>query len=185
MEETCPRNYNLVSFPVGKLLKGEDLLAAYKMVKSVAKGCDVIVKSLPGDGDTRLTSIQHGGEFSFTGTEHVELTKLEYPPFLYFSEEGDFPLQDICHVIKKLINNLHYHDTRFMFMADPDQVEDSKYVLNWSIILELAEKNEEFRDSVSLLPCNMQINKTHPAQVNLSQLGNSYLQLDMLVLGRT
>ena len=59
-------------------------------------------------------------------------------------------MRDMCHVLKKLVNCLHYLDTRFIIMADAEAVVDQTYTLNWGIILQLASENEQFRDSVSL-----------------------------------
>ena len=59
-------------------------------------------------------------------------------------------MQDICHVLKKLVNCLHYLSTRFIIMADSYSIEDTKFTLNWGMILKLATESEEFRDSVSL-----------------------------------
>ena len=58
-------------------------------------------------------------------------------------------MQDICHVLKKLVNCLHYLGTRFIIMADTEAVVDTTYTLNWGMILQLAADDETFRDSVS------------------------------------
>ena len=52
-------------------------------------------------------------------------------------------MQDICHVLKKLVNCLHYLNTRFIIMADAESVVDQAYTLNWGIILKIAAENEE------------------------------------------
>ena len=58
-------------------------------------------------------------------------------------------MQDICHVLKKLVNCIHYLGTRFIIMADTEAVVDTTYTLNWGMILQLAADDETFRDSVS------------------------------------
>ena len=54
--------------------------------------------------------------------------------------------------VEKLVNCLHYLSTRFIIMADSYSIEDTKFTLNWGMILKLATRteSEEFRDSVSL-----------------------------------
>ena len=142
--------YNILSFPVGTMCKASDLLAAYEMVKVSATKGGIHVFTLPGDGDSRLTSIQHSGMFNTLRTEHSLLNTLEYPPMLAFSSSGDFPTQDICHSLKKLVNNMHFHSTRLLFLADTEEIKDSTFVINWSVVLELAATNENFRDCLSL-----------------------------------
>ena len=108
--------------------------------------CDTLLIS--GDGDQRLRSIQMNGSFCVKTASQSELSKLEYPPVFYFNKTGDFPMQDICHVLKKLVNCLHYLSTRFIIMADSDSIEDTKFTLNWGMILKLATESEEFRDCI-------------------------------------
>ena len=69
---------------------------------------------------------------------------------LAFSSSGDFPTQDICHSLKKLVNNMHFHNTRLLFLADTEEIKDSTFVINWSVVLELAATNENFRNCLSL-----------------------------------
>ena len=142
--------YNILSFPVGTMCKASDLLAAYEMVKVSATKGGLNVFTLAGDGDSCLTAIQHSGMFNTIRTEHSLLNTLEYPPMLAFSSSGDFPTQDICHSLKKLVNNMHFHNTRLLFLADTEEIKDSTFVINWSVVLELAATNENFRDCLSL-----------------------------------
>lgn len=61
-----------------------------------------------------------------------------------------FPCRTSVMCWKKLVNCLHYLSTRFIIMADSDSIEETKFTLNWGMILKLATESEEFRDSVSL-----------------------------------
>ena len=86
----------------------------------------------PGDGDNRLRSLQHGGEFS--KMPHTDIKKHEYAPNVCFNSSNKFTIQDILHIMKKLINNTKYLSTQLLLMCNTDCFDINVYTIRWDII---------------------------------------------------
>ena len=146
--------YHLVTYPLSaqkdkssgsetEVKVGKEVFKAVtERIAATAKDFGINVECDPGDGDARLRSLQHGGEFSFM--PHTQIAKHEYPPSVCFNQFKRFTIQDILHQTKKLINNCKYLSTKLLMMCDKSRF-DIAYTIRWDVLFDCVAKNPVMR----------------------------------------
>ena len=133
-------NYNLVSVPVGNMLKSSDLYSMYKIVFNIASQENIKIISLVGDGDSRLGALQRI-QYKLFPHKYKWVKSIEFPfVFGLGKDYADIPMQDMLHFLKKLRNNLKYLSTKLLLFCDPECLNENnrlKFCANWECILRL------------------------------------------------
>lgn len=108
----------------------------------------ITITALVGDGDSRLRKIQYE-RYMYFPTSFSFLEKTEFPLVLGFGLEGDFPMQDILHDIKKERNCAKYLSTKLLLMCSHETLTFQnrlRYVVRWDVVVWCWENSEDFRD---------------------------------------
>ena len=111
-------NYGLMTFPVGKNLKGEDLYWLYLQVCKIATELGITIIALLGDGDSRLRKMQLS-KYIYFPPNLDWLTKIEFPMLngLSVDRRCDFAMQDLLHTIKKMRNNINLNQLSHLVIS--------------------------------------------------------------------
>ena len=102
----------------------------------LAQEVGIRIVTFPGDGDTTLRHLQWN--LYLSKRQFIWLTGLRVPLQCLYSTNGkhpSFPMQDLCHVLKKICNSMKRTETKCLMLGvDPDR--EKQLCVRWDFIFE-------------------------------------------------